>query len=156
MAVVPQVTQGTCARRFSISQIRRRTLEKPPSAAGFPLAFQVTRGTQRQMHTFVEVVAGFPVPPPDIVGHVSLQEIASLLEEGLIAIGERDSGEIHLCVLSSTAFACGNELGDVPGAGAGVAAGQRPPAGTHQIRRRGSLRGNAETTLHMHRHGRGL
>src|SRR5277367_4467750 len=99
------------------------------------------------MHSFVKVVAGFPVPALDFVGHVSLQEIASLVEEGLITIGKCDSGEIHLCVLSSTAFACGNELGDVPGAGAGVAAGQRPPAGTHQIRRRGSLRGNPETTL---------
>ena len=54
------------------------------------------------------------------------------------------------------AFACGNQLADVLGAGAGISTGQRPPAGTYQIRCRGRLGRNAETTLHVHRHGRGL
>jgi hypothetical protein len=35
IAVVPDVTHGTCARRFSSSQIRRRTRLKPPSDSGF-------------------------------------------------------------------------------------------------------------------------
>jgi hypothetical protein len=43
------------------------------------------------VHAFVEVVAGFPVAPPDIVGDVSLQKVAGLLEEGLIVVGEGDS-----------------------------------------------------------------
>jgi hypothetical protein len=43
------------------------------------------------VHAFVEVVAGLPVAPSDIVGDVSLQKVAGLIEEGLIVIGERDS-----------------------------------------------------------------
>jgi hypothetical protein len=43
------------------------------------------------MNTFVEVVTGFPVAPPDVVGHVSLQKVASLVEEGLVTLGEGDS-----------------------------------------------------------------
>ena len=35
IAVVPQVTHGTCTRRFSCSQMRRCTRVKPPSDAGF-------------------------------------------------------------------------------------------------------------------------
>ncbi len=35
MEVVPQATQGTCARRFSSSQIRRRTRVNPPSDSEF-------------------------------------------------------------------------------------------------------------------------
>ena len=58
-----------------------------------PLACQVARRTQRQMHTFVEVVAGFPVPPDDFLGHDGLQEIARLVAKGLIVVGEFDSGE---------------------------------------------------------------
>ncbi len=49
-----------------------------------PLAFEVTGGTQRQVHTFVEVVAGLPVPAHDVFGHMGLQEIARLVEKGLI------------------------------------------------------------------------
>ena len=75
-----------------------------PSEAAFgtrlPLAFEIAGGTQRQMHTFVEVVAGFAVPASDVVGHVGFQEIARLVEKGLIVVGKCDSGEIHLCVLS--------------------------------------------------------
>jgi hypothetical protein len=43
------------------------------------------------MDAFVEVVTGFPVAPPDIVGHVSRQKIAGLVEKGLVVVGERDS-----------------------------------------------------------------
>ena len=57
----------------------------------FPLAFQVPRGTEGQVHALVEVVTGFPVTPPDIVGDVSSQKVAGLVEEGLIVVGERDS-----------------------------------------------------------------
>jgi hypothetical protein len=43
------------------------------------------------MHAFVEIVSGFPVAPSDIVGDVSSQKVAGLIEKGLIAVDERDS-----------------------------------------------------------------
>jgi hypothetical protein len=43
------------------------------------------------VHAFVEVVSGFPVTPSDLVGDVSSQKVADLVEKGLIAIGEADS-----------------------------------------------------------------
>ena len=76
--------------RATLLQFPDTTTNPGKAAVGraFPLTFQVTRGTQGQVHAFVEVVAGFPVAPPDIVGDVSLQKVAGLLVEGLIAIAE--------------------------------------------------------------------
>ena len=43
------------------------------------------------MHTFVKVVAGFPVSTFDVVRHMSSQELAGLVEKGLIVVGKSDS-----------------------------------------------------------------
>jgi hypothetical protein len=79
--------------RAALLQFPDATANPGKAAVGraFPLAFQVTRGTQGQVNAFVKVVAGFPVAAPDIVGDVSLQKVAGLLEEALISVGEGDS-----------------------------------------------------------------
>jgi hypothetical protein len=56
-----------------------------------PLLFQVAGGTECQVHAFVEVVAGFAIAAYDVLSHMGFQEIAGLVEKGLIAVGERDS-----------------------------------------------------------------
>lgn len=58
---------------------------------GLPFAFQIAGRTQRQVHALVEVVAGFPVPAPDLVGHMGAQELASLVQESLVLVGQRDT-----------------------------------------------------------------
>ncbi len=40
------------------------------------------------MHTFVEVVSGLPVVPDHLVGDVGCQEVANLVEELLILVGQ--------------------------------------------------------------------
>ncbi len=76
--MVPHVTHGTSARRFSSSQMRLRTREKPPSASVFHSLLQVARGAQGQVHTLVEVVAGLAVAADDVLGHHTGQELARL------------------------------------------------------------------------------
>jgi hypothetical protein len=43
------------------------------------------------MHTLVEVVAGLAVTSEHIVGDLCSQEVAGLLEEGLIVVGQLNS-----------------------------------------------------------------
>ena len=61
MAVVPEVTHGTWARRFSSSQIA--PAHPVEAAFGFRLPFllQVAGCAERQVNALVEVVAGLAV-----------------------------------------------------------------------------------------------
>lgn len=56
-----------------------RTARVLQVAMSDPPSVQVAGGTQRQVHPFVEVVAGLAVAAPDLVGHLRAQEIAGLL-----------------------------------------------------------------------------
>ena len=47
------------------------------------------------MHTLVEVVAGLAITPKNILGDACAQEVAGLVEEGLIVVGQLNSLEIH-------------------------------------------------------------
>ncbi len=52
------------------------------------------------MHAFIEVVAGLAVTPNHVVCDMRAQEVARLVEEGLVVVGQLNWGEIHLCALS--------------------------------------------------------
>ena len=88
IAVVPDVTHGTCARRFSSCHNRPRTLSNPPSDSGFHSRGKVTRRTERQVNALVEVVAGLPVAADDVLGHLIGQERARFVEKRLIVVGQ--------------------------------------------------------------------
>ena len=161
MAVVPHVTQGTWARRFSSSQMRRRTRLNPPSDCRLPLRLQIARGAELQVQTLIEVVARLAVATPDLVGHVCTQKASRLLAEGLVLVGQLDPGEVHRCSRPRSgalwrALAGRDDLGDPHGGGARIAAGQRPSPGAHQIRRGRGFRRNPKAALDMDRHRRRL
>jgi len=52
------------------------------------------------MHAFIEVVAGLAVTPNYIVCDMRAQEVARLVEEGLVVVGQLNRGEIRLCAFT--------------------------------------------------------
>ena len=80
--------------------MRASLLEFPDPAAhaveaalGFrlPVLRQVSRGAQREMHAFIEVVAGLAVAADYVLGDMGTQEVARLVEEGLVVVGQLNS-----------------------------------------------------------------
>ncbi len=51
---------------------------------------------EREMHTLVEVLAGFTVPRDHLVGHHASQELAHLALKRLIVLAQLHAGEVHL------------------------------------------------------------
>jgi hypothetical protein len=53
-----------------------------------PFAGQVAGFTEREMHAFVEVVAGFAVAADHLVGDDLAQELSRLVQELLVLVGQ--------------------------------------------------------------------
>ena len=121
-----------------------------------PLPRQVTRRAQRQVHAFVEVVAGLAVAADDVVGHVSRAGTPGPRR------GTPDRLPTVPLVRSPrsappfAALARRDDLGDVACAGSRIAARQRPSPGPDQIGGGRGFRRNAKSTLDMHGHRGGL
>ncbi len=62
---------------------------------GGEVGCQVTRFAERQMHAFVEVLAGLAVAPDDLVGNEIVQERPEVVPERFIVFRQLDAGEVH-------------------------------------------------------------